>query len=361
MQSIARSSAARQAVKEFKARRLPRASAETEKTLLARYAGRPNDEDLVMVVPLMGSKDRKDRWDLIKAGVALPMKSTVLLRNEVEFEPEKSSEVAKSFQLIANTDTDSMIEFERACARELMKASKVYFLDSFSVGVAKFARVNCAMVTDHPATARILSQVIPRAPRSSQNESPLESRVKLFHSATRDDEASVESYLTFSDKKLVARGVLPQLNPLLDSLLGVVAPELRGRGVVAMKGNAYLDESTGDVTLALGEAGAIQDSAFKGMKLQGAGHIAWGAEGVSRVWEGRLDNAGFTPVQARSSMLPHPKNIVFAGKGSSPKKVSSEDVSTVFTESASLQKEQVDSQLFTELVQSFGVSVQQLS
>jgi hypothetical protein len=312
-----RSAAARTAIAAYAARPniAVRAAPETERAVFARLNGRPNDDDMVAVFVTGEDKQYRDRWAAVRRGVILTAKESVIVRNEIsEGDAPSDRQAAKTYKTFAHPRADILADAKTAIHVDYTGKNKVYFYDALCVGVAKFARVKVDFVTDDAALAKALSAALPRAPKSAipRFHQPLTTGL-LLHSSTKDEQAGgLDAYLMYDTKLAVARGALPSIAPVMDAFADMAASRLLAKEVLVVKGDIQRDDKSGAITLVLGEAANAA-----GSSIQGAKYAAWGAAGVSRLFEGTASATDLT-VQALPGKpltnLPVPKRIVFATK-----------------------------------------------
>jgi hypothetical protein len=327
---------------------------ETEKTIFARLNGRPNDDDMVAVLSTGMDKKFRDRWDCVRRNVILPAADAVIVRNKVDVEAAETKRTpGKNFRVIPNPRADILVDAKTACAQDMTHKKKVYFFDALSVGVAKFARVKVDFVTDDAAVAKFLSQILPRAPRSSiPRYFQPQTTGLMIHSSTKDEQAGgLDSYIMYDAKMVVARGVLPKMAPFVDAFASIAAQRLIGSEVLVAKGDIRRDDKTGVVSLVLGSG----DSKAAGSELHGAQHTAWGSSGLSRLFEGTVSDKDDSVIalsdSARSS-LPAPKRIVFVvNKDGKSKAVEMEAAKKLFVEKFAVSPNEKTGPLFEKLVQ----------
>ena len=356
-----RSAAARSAISAFAARpALPvRCAPETEKSVFARLNGRPNDEDMVAVLASGIDQQYRNRWDAVRRGVIMPLADSVIIRNEV---PEADLNAAKrqpanSFKAFANPRADILADAKTACCVDFTNKKKVYFYDSLSVGVGKFGRFKVDFVTDDAVVAKALSQVLPKTPKSSIPQfHQQESTGVLLHSSTKDEQAGgLESYVMYDTKFAIARGVLPSISSLLDAFALMAASKLVASEVLVVKGDIHRDAKTGGVTLVLGEGSS------EGAEVHGQKHAAWGAAGVTRLFEGAISDKDFSfqPLAgAPRSVLPQPKKIVFVSKkDGKTKQLEAESAKKLFVEKFAVGANDKTAPLFDKLVQAGKVEL----
>ena len=358
----ARSAAARAAIAGYAARSaipVRCSSIDTEKAIFARLNGRPNDDDMMEVLSTGMDKKFRDRWDCVRRNVTLPAADSVIMRNEVEDDAdvEKSTRTpGKNVRLVANPRADILVDAKTACVADMTNKKKVYFFDELSVGVAKFARVKVDFVTDDAKVAKFLSQTLPRAPRSSTPRyfEP-QSTGLLLHNSTKDEQAGgLDSYIMYDSKLVVARGVLPKLSPLLEVFANIAAQRLISSEVLVCKGDIRRDDK-GIVSLVLG-ASDSSSKAAAGSELHGTSHAAFGANGITRLWEAsfseRDDTISALPGSARSS-LPTPGRIVFVVNkdGKSTKPIELEAAKKLFVEKFAVAPGEKTGPVFEKLVQ----------
>jgi hypothetical protein len=356
----ARTAATRLAVANYAARSaLPvRCSPETEKAILARLNGRPNDDDMVEVLATGMDKKFRDRWDCVRRNVILSSPEAIIIKNEIE-QIESTDGTAKStaaaagsknFRLLGNPRADILTDAKTACSVDLSSKKKVYFFDNLSIGVAKFARVKVDFVTDDASVAKFLSQILPKAPRSSiPRYFQPQSTALLLHSSSKDEQAGgLDSYVMYDSKTVIARGILPKLSPFLEAFSNIAAQRLINSDVLVTKGEIHRDGKSGAVSLVLGTTAPAS-----GSEIQGTLYSAWGASGVSRLLEAGLSekDESVSPLSQARTILPHPKRIVFAtNKDGKAKAIDLEAAKKLYVEKYAVAPGEKTGPLFEKLV-----------
>jgi len=355
---LARSAAARAAIAAYASRPAisVRCAPETEKSIFARLNGRPNDEDMVAVLSTGIDKQYRDRWDCVRRGVILRAPDSVVVRNEL---PEADLTVtkrqdARSFKAFPFPRADILIDAKTACAVDFTTKKKVYFYDAYSVGVAKFARAKVDFVTDDPALVKALSQILPKTPKSAvpRFHQP-ETTGLLLHSLVKDDQAgAIDAYVMYDSKLAIARGAIPSVAPILDAFANMAASRLASSDVFVVKGDIHRDSVSGEVSLILGGSESAVPS---GTELQGTKYAAWGAAGVSRLFEGSAGDKDLA-IQKFSgvprSVLNAPKRIVFAvKKDGKPKQLDLDAAKKLFVEKYALAAGEKTGAVFEKLIQ----------
>lgn len=360
MTSYPHTSAARAMLKSSaRTARLPRRNPETERTVFARLAGRPNDEDLVVVAELGFKPVREDRFALLRRGVGPMTVQGVVARNTViskEALAEADCAPGPTFKVFANVGPEVIMETLAAAKAAVgeSKSKTVYLLDDKSAGVAKFARVNVDVVSDDARVTAFLQAMLPRAPKSTV---VLKGRAPfcVTHSKTVDAEAKgTDAYVMYDAKNVAARGVLPKTpTALLDGIASMAAKELlEKRQVLVLRGDASLDNDV--VTLHLGgPAPKVND------KLQAAHHVVWGSAGITRLWEGVATANGVHPLMAARSLLGQPNKIVLIvdGKVTGKDQPCAKDRAKTLVEKLSVASGESVVPLFEKLVQDAKVEV----
>ena len=229
---------------------------------------------------------------------------------------------------------------------------KVYFFDAYSVGVARFARAKVDFITDDPVLANALSQALPKTPKSAVPRfyQP-DTTGLLLHSSTKDDQAGdLDAYVMCDSKLAVARGPIPSIGPVLDAFAGMAAATLAAKDVLVAKCDIERDPASGTVSLIFG-----YPAATSGTEIQGEKYAAWGAGGVSRLFEGSAAEKDLglkkLPGQPRP-ILSAPKKIVFVvKKDGKAKPLELEAAKKLFVEKYALAAGEKTGAAFEKLVQ----------
>jgi len=339
-----------------------RCAPETEKAVLARLNGRPNDEDMVTIIASGVDKQLQDRWDSVRRGVVMPAIDSKVIRNEVpeaDLESASKRQAAQSFKVFANPRADILQDSKTSCCVDYTTKKKVYFFDAFSTGVAKFARFKVDFITDDAAVANSLSQVLPKLPKSAIPKFHQSATTGLLlHNSSKDAQSgALESYVMYDSKLAVAQGAIPSVAPVLDAFAFMAASRLAGSEVLVVKGDIERDPKTGAINLILGGDG----TASTGAELQGVKFAAWGAAGVSRLFDGVPSEKDLTskPLSGvlRSSLAP-PKKLIFASKkDGKAKSIDIEAAKKLFTEKYAVASSDKTLPIFEKLVQSSKVEL----
>jgi len=214
----------------------------------------------------------------------------------------------------ANVDFDTFAEIvaaaEEAASNPMQEGhvEDAVFVVDLSIGRGR-PYVNLRAVTDDPAMASQLAKLLFKSPKRSAPE--FRYATELLHSQKADAEADT-AYCAVFGQKAVARGPV-ELEKVVSALASASAKAfLNGADpALALKGSAYIDEKSGDVTLALGA-----HSPPKGLKPAATAHFLWGMHGISEM----LNSGIAQPYPFNSNLLPHPKNILLPkGKATASK------------------------------------------
>lgn len=338
-----------------------RCAPQTEKTVLARLKGRPNDEDMLHVVQSGMDKSFRDRWACVSRGVVMTSRDSVVVRNQIESENPAKPEGSKTFRVFAHPRPDLISEAKTACLEDFVYKKKAYFFDALSIGVAKFARVKLDFVTDNEYFASTLQQILPKTPKSSipvyfQPQSTL----LLFHSSTKDQQVSAfDGYFAYDSKTMIGRGIPTNATVIFDAFAGLAAQRLADQEVLVIKGDVRKDVKSGQTTLFLPLTPS--ESKQSDFQVHASGYTAWGLPGLTRLFDAVPTPNEFAvkPLEGTlQSSVPHPKRIVFemnkAGKSS---KVDVQAAKKFFQEKFVLSPTDKAAALFEKLVQASGAEL----